>query len=691
MRTKNLAPTKRLVSATSSVERLEPRIAPALTSTMVGATVTMVGDGADDVLEMTIEGVNLKHTLFSRGIPGFESDLDFDSTVAGVQTLASDGLSSITASLGAGNDIAIGVGPTVLVFDGQEGDDFLNGGSSGDVLMGGPGQDTLIGRQGIDALFGDDGADLFVWGPGDSNDSIFGGGGVDTFTFNGSAASENITLSANGTAFRIFRDVAAVTIDAVDLEQFQLNTLAGADIVTVNDLSATPLRVIRLGLAGSTGAADGQTDNVILNGSGADEEVRISADGDRIRVLGLPTLVEIAGTNTGDNLSVNAGLGMDNVFASSAAQRLMTVNIVAETSVDRALASVLSAATGYDVGKGPGAMVTGNLLGSGADVVIVNRKSNTISILFNTGEGNFLPAVQMPTGGKGAHSAAIGDFDRDGLVDIAVTNSASGTVGILFNNGNGTFAQPVTIAVGKKPGMVRTGDLDQDGNLDLVIVTAGNSVTRLLGGATGEFTDLLKISTGGKTPVDLLVADFTNDGRADLAIAHAGSNNVTLLTMDVTNTFLPPVATRVGIKPTSLVAADFNGDGKLDLAVSHAVSRFVSVLMNASPAPQIGAFLPQVKLVHPGKRVATGIAVADLDNDSRPDLLIACSGSGSAAVFFGAGSAIFRAPLNIDLDNTPPRKSSAIAVADFNSDGFVDFAVANSATNDVNVIYGLRA
>jgi hypothetical protein len=244
------------------------------------------------------------------------------------------------------------------------------------------------------------------------------------------------------------------------------------------------------------------------------------------------------------------------------------------------------------------------------------------------------------------------------------------------------------VPTGKTPGVIRAGDVTGDGEIDLVMITAGNSLTRLAGDGTGNFADLLKTSTGGKTPVDFVLADFTNDSRLDIAVANAASNTVSVLIANFDFTFAAPTVSRVGIKPTGLATGDFNGDGRLDLAVSHAVSRFASVLVNTGSAA--APFNPQIKLSYPGKKVASAIAVGDVDGDERADLILSNLGTGSIGVFHGAEDGIFRRAIDFDLDNTPVRKTAAIALADFNSDGRLDIAVSNPGTHDLTVLYQIR-
>jgi hypothetical protein len=190
--------------------------------------------------------------------------------------------------------------------------------------------------------------------------------------------------------------------------------------------------------------------------------------------------------------------------------------------------------------------------------------------------------------------------------------------------------------------------------------------------------------------VDFAFADFNNDGHLDLAILHAGSNNVVILPANADLTFGAPLKFSAGATPTALAIGDFNGDGRPDLAVTHAVSRFVDILFNAS-AGGVTAFGARLKLTHGGNHATAALAVADLDQDGRDDLILGNSASGSVSVLLNAGAAVFRPVLRVDLDNSPPRKTSALAVADFNNDGRLDIAAANGGTADLSLLFGVTS
>ncbi|HET6572035.1 MAG TPA: CHRD domain-containing protein, partial [Fimbriiglobus sp.] len=171
------------------LERLEDRAVPAYTATLAGTVATFTGDASGDTLTFTIDGGNLRHNRFSAGNPGFISDLDFDSAVAGVQTLAADAAAVVNVNAGDGDD-------TVTLGDGVQ----LNG-----TLDGGGGTDTIdysayttpvavnlgANAPGLTATLG---ADQEV-PPTDSTAT-----GSATLTYNNTAHTFDITVTVDGIA-----------------------------------------------------------------------------------------------------------------------------------------------------------------------------------------------------------------------------------------------------------------------------------------------------------------------------------------------------------------------------------------------------------------------------------------------------------------------------------------------------------
>lgn len=237
-------------------------------------------------------------------------------------------LSAINIRMGAGDDSVriddsngsfTNIIPTTI--SGGAGNDVLRGGLGAETFYGGPGDDLVIGGKGNDTANLGAGDDTFRWDPGDGSDVINGEAGRDTMLFNGAAAAENITMTANGKRLTFFRDVGNVTMDTGGVETVDVNALGGADNITVNDLAGTGVTQTNLDLAGTIGGTtgDGATDNVTVNGTNGDDSIKINRNGTGADVTGLATAVSITHADATDTLSVNTLAGNDSVFVAGVA------------------------------------------------------------------------------------------------------------------------------------------------------------------------------------------------------------------------------------------------------------------------------------------------------------------------------------------------------------------------------------
>ena len=83
---------------------------------------------------------------------------------------------------------------------------------------------------------------------GDGSDIIDGGRGSDTLQFNGSAASEEMSISADGGHVQILRDVATINLDVTGPEHIHVADHRGTDSLVINDLTGTGVRDVHVDL-----------------------------------------------------------------------------------------------------------------------------------------------------------------------------------------------------------------------------------------------------------------------------------------------------------------------------------------------------------------------------------------------------------------------------------------------------------
>jgi FG-GAP-like repeat len=127
-------------------------------------------------------------------------------------------------------------------------------------------------------------------------------------------------------------------------------------------------------------------------------------------------------------------------------------------------------------------------------------------------------------------------------------------------------------------------------------------------------------------------------------------------------------------------AGDFNSDGKLDLAVANYNDNTVTVLLGNGD----GTFLPATGLPVSVGANPTDLVSADFDGDGKLDLAVANSTDNTLTILLGNGDGTFTAAPSPAASGTP----FGLAVGDFNGDGKLDLAVANFDVNTVTILLG---
>jgi hypothetical protein len=283
-----------------------------------------------------------------------------------------------------------------------------------------------------------------------------------------------------------------------------------------------------------------------------------------------------------------------------------------------------------------------------------------VSVLFGNGDGTFQPPVIYDSGEYSTYSVAIADLNGDGNPDLAVTNGSlggdnNGTVSVLLNNGNGSFQPAVSYSSGGRvAASVAIGDLNGDKIADLVVANYGGvpgqydggSVGVLLGNGNGTFQPAVNYASGDLLPVSVALADLRGHGIQDVVVANKfsaqgkqarsavdvllGNGNGTFQTAFsyTPHGFELPSWPAVGPGIDSLAVADVNGDGIPDLAVvelcqnlQHYTDCVGDGQVNVMLGNGDGTFQPPI-VYSSGGYIGSAMAIADVDGDGRPDLLV---------------------------------------------------------------------
>jgi hypothetical protein len=234
-------------------------------------------------------------------------------------------------------------------------------------------------------------------------------------------------------------------------------------------------------------------------------------------------------------------------------------------------------------------------------------------------------------------------------------------------------------------------DVNLDGKLDL-LVAVGEGVTVLLGNGDGTFQSAS--APWGQSATAMAVADVNADDRPDLLVLTGGSDNLEAV-MGVflgngDGSFQPPVSYRFPgvLSALGLAVADINQDAKLDVVA-------VGVAENGRSQNRVGVLLgngdgtfTQGGSYGTGGRFVFSVAVADVNGDGFPDVVVGnctstcVSEDGSVGVLLGTRYGFKPAAL-YDSGLTSAR---FVAAADLNGDGKPDLVVAHYFTNSVSVL-----
>lgn len=280
-------------------------------------TLEIKGGGQDNVVALRLKAGDANVVQVDVGDDG-SADFSFarrDVEAINVKLGDGDDKFNVDEANGAVNTTI----PTTIA--GGDGDDSLNGGAGNETFKGGEGNDSVFGRKGTDTAYLGEGDDSFRWDPGDGSDVIEGQDGSDTLLFNGAAAAENVTLTANGGRLTFFRNPGTVTQDTNGVETVDFNALGGADDVTVNDLTGTDVTQTNIDLAAAIGgsAGDRAVDTVTVNGTNGNDTMHVDGSAPGVDVTGLATAVSIKHPEPTDSLAVNTLAGTDNVLTSGIA------------------------------------------------------------------------------------------------------------------------------------------------------------------------------------------------------------------------------------------------------------------------------------------------------------------------------------------------------------------------------------
>ena len=334
--------------------------------------------------------------------------------------------------------------------------------------------------------------------------------------------------------------------------------------------------------------------------------------------------------------------------------------------------------TSYVTGGMPQCVVAADFNNDGKmDLAVGKFSDQSVAVMLGNGDGSFQTMSQALQ--QYSSVLAVGDFNGDGKPDLFIAGNA---FQVLLGNGDGTFRNggypynPATVSIS-----VAVADFNGDGKTDVVVALYDGRILILPGNGDGTFQTPVAYYLSRNTPTSLAVGDFNGDGKPDLALGGT-SNSVSIFLGNGDGTLQGPVAYGVSNQVKALTTADFNGDGKSDLAVviGGTTSNNLAVFLGNGDGTFQGA------VSYAGGLGPTAVTAGDFNGDGKLDLAVAnTTGHPDVdVVLLGNGDGTFQPALMYSGGTG----GYSIAAADFNGDGRADLATANYVSNDISILLG---
>ncbi|HVT56773.1 MAG TPA: FG-GAP-like repeat-containing protein [Thermoanaerobaculia bacterium] len=258
---------------------------------------------------------------------------------------------------------------------------------------------------------------------------------------------------------------------------------------------------------------------------------------------------------------------------------------------------------------------------------------------------------------------------------------------------------PSTSTINFKAGQTRANNavsgINTAGSMTVFCAMAAQGVTDYIIDVNGYFAPTPPSATPvtfaprlditvGNEPLGLAIADFDGDGKADVAVGlyDNGIGNKVRILRNIGSPgnlqFDTPFDLTTGSGPERMAAGDLDNDGKPDLVVANPGNSTITIFRNVS-TPGSLAFATVQTLFFPTPHQ---VVIADFDGDGKPDLIVTSNSGRLVSVFHHAAdpsTIAFDSRTDFSLESYP----NQLAVADIDGDGKPDILVPMQNTSNL--------
>jgi hypothetical protein len=287
----------------------------------------------------------------------------------------------------------------------------------------------------------------------------------------------------------------------------------------------------------------------------------------------------------------------------------------------------------------------------------------------------------------------VSDLDGDGKPDILVANYGAGSFSVFRNT---SVAGNINIAnfsrkdftSGSGSTFISVADLDNDGKQDVIVANQGENTLSIFKNISTSgnisFNSPVKLTTPS-TPIGIGIGDFDKNGWLDIVTVNYDNNSLSIFsnkgifnTLSASN-FNTPFKLITGLNPITIDVADLDGDSKVDIVVGNYSSRNVSIFKNNYVSGILNTSSFATKIDFNAGNSPGYLKLGDIDGDSKLDIVVLAEGANSVGILRNTTS-----PGLISLSSFAPRVNFNtgltpyyISLGDMTGNGKLDLLVTN--------------
>ena len=293
----------------------------------------------------------------------------------------------------------------------------------------------------------------------------------------------------------------------------------------------------------------------------------------------------------------------------------------------------------------------------------------------------------------GPEDIRVSDLDGDGMPDIVVANYTAGSISVFRNIsgiGNINVANFVRkdFISGTGATFISVADLDNDGKQDVIVANQGENTLSIFKNISTpgniSFNNPVNITTPS-TPIGIGIGDFDKNGWLDIVTANHGNGTVSIFSNKgifnsiSSNNFNPRFGLITGLNPITIDVADIDNDSKSDIVVGNYGSNSVSIFKNNYISGALSTSSFSTKLDFNAGNKPGYVKLGDMDGDSKLDIVVLAEGVNSVGILRNTSTSgvlssnSFAPRVNFNTGITP----YYISLGDLTGNGKLDILITN--------------